>query len=673
MGTQLGTHRIIEFNNGEIRRGKYPFIYQDPRASELDWMRKTEGLDEVVKGAGSEFEMIKRLAAWTAKQWMYGGPGDDGTYGAEAIGRIHQGLSQGRVCGTYCVVFADALFSFGIQSRFLSIGTDKFIDPQSKKELHYYHAVGDVWSNDYQKWVYMDGNFACYFEDENGIPQSIFELQEALLSGRKEGIRLVFCGEYAKSTAPIFKKFPHFKDRWFPYAIRSINIFHNLDLLMANNIHSPDWQPSGKGPEGEKLGAMRLYYKPARPGFSPHYFDRSHYEVTNDIRDVTWNLYDTEITIERKDRGGEGTAPLRLKTFAPFLDCFLVRENGGNWQERKPTQLKDHHAELALVWKLRPGLNTLEARTRNTRGRLGVVRRVRLSDDPLSVPPRFVGRPGSLAGSAYGSVVFSETENGFLFGPAGPGLVRKTGKPKKEIRLRGPDGDPVAIERFCIDASGNFIAVAGHTVHKFDPSGKHLLAFGSEGRGKGELMNIGGVAVNRRGQIAVSDADFHRLARVQLFSPDGKHLRTIGGYGARPGELNLPAELAFAPNGHLYVVDAGNHRVQVFNTRGNCTTQIGPEIPTYGRLRFPSGLCLARHGERELLYLVDTFNHRVLVTDLKGRPVGAFAGYSPTVETDPGKFRQPRSIAVQGNDLCVLQPPSLYTFRQAIPGHAFSE
>ena len=659
-----GKHRIIELSNGEIRRGKYPFVYQDLMEPELDWMRKTEKLDEVVEGAKSEFEIIKRLAGWTAKQWMYGGAGRDGKHGTEAISLIHQGVGQGRVCGTYCIVFADALFSFGIQSRFLSIGTDEFTHTKTKKKMHYYHAVGDVWSNDHQKWVYVDGNFACYFEDENGIPQSIFELQEALLENDKTGIRLVFCGDYTESTAPIFRKFPRFRDEWFPYALRSLNIFHNMDLLMANNVHAPDWHSSGKGPKGEKLGAMRLYYKPDRPGFTPHFFDKSHYEVTSEIGDVTWNLYDIEIGLDHENGIVDGgPVPLRLTTFAPFMDCFLTRVNGGEWSEQKPSQTEGHDAELTYSWRLKPGLNTFEVRTRNRRGSLGVVRRLVLSDDPVSVVPQYVSQPGGISGGC-GSVVWSARDSAFLLGPGRGGTIGKVGKSRESVPLTGPDGQPLTFAKFSADEAGNLVVASDHAVHRFDPTGKRLLTFGAKGSDTGQFMNIGGVAVSAEGRIAVSDADVNRVARVQVFDENGKHLRTIGKFGSAPGELNLPAELVYAPDGSLYVVDAGNHRVQRFDAEGKCLSQIGPDLPGYGTLHFPSGICLASHGERRFLYIVDTFNHRVVITDLSGRLVGNFGGYSAIAESEHGRFRQPRSIAVHDDDIVVLQPPVVYSFRR---------
>lgn len=653
-----GRYHIIKLDTGVVRKGQYEFTYENIMHPELDWLRQTEGLDEVVAGARTEFEMITRLAAWTAEQWMYGGYGGSGKNGTEILARIHQGLGQGRVCGSYNLVFADALLSFGIQPRFLNIGTDEFVHPQTKKKQRYWHAVGDVWSNDYQKWVYMDGNFACYFEDGHGIPQSIFDLQQALLTGNTKGIRLVFCGEYARSTAPIFERYPHFRDDWFPTTLRDVRIFYNLDMLMANNVHDPKWHSSGKGPKGEKLGPMRLYYKPNHPGFSPFFFDTLHYEVTDDVKDVTWNLYDVEIGLERTGDMITGRQlPLRMKTFAPFLETFLVRMDGGQWREVPATRVAGHDAELGYIWALGDGLNTFEVRVRNTRGRLGVVRGLRVSNDPLSMPPTFVKRAG---GAGMGSVVFSAKHQGFFAGPSRGGAVRLDAK-QPPIQLQGPDGAPIAPSKFCIDEQGCFIAACGHTIHKFDSTGKHLLSFGSEGSGKGQFRDIGGVAVGADGTIYVSDAHYHEQARVQVFDSQGSCLRVIGRYGARPGELNLPSGIAISAAGSVFVVDSGNHRIPVFATGGKLLRQIGPEVRGYGRLRFPSGICVGRHGKRELLYIVDTFNHQVVITELDGKLVGSFGGYSPVAK--PGKFLQPRSIAAHGGRVYVLQPPVIYEFR----------
>ena len=349
-----------------------------------------------------------------------------------------------------------------------------------------------------------------------------------------------------------------------------------------------------------------------------------------------------------------------MKTFAPFLESFLVRIDGGHWAELPPSRRNEHDAELDHEWPLHDGLNTLEVRVRNQRGRLGVVRKVRLSNDSVSLVPEVTGKAMTVgAGQGFGSVVYSQRDRAFFAGPCGEKqTIVRLGADQRAIGLTDADGNRVAPGKFCIDQDGSFVVAHGHTVSRFDGEGQHLLSFG----GEGEFRNIGGIAVDAHGKIYVSDADTYRLARVQVFDRDGKCVCAFGKYGRGPGEFNLPSEIAVASDGTVCVVDSGNHRIQVLRPDGEYSRQIGPDVPAYGRLHFPSGLCVAVRGNREVLYVVDTFNHRVLVTELDGTLLGSFGGYSATDE--PGKFLQPRSVAAADGTIYVLAPPNLYTFRE---------
>ena len=48
---QPNAYRVISIDSGKIVRSRYPFTYQDIMHPDLTWLRRTEGLDEVVAGA----------------------------------------------------------------------------------------------------------------------------------------------------------------------------------------------------------------------------------------------------------------------------------------------------------------------------------------------------------------------------------------------------------------------------------------------------------------------------------------------------------------------------------------------------------------------------------------------------------------------------------------------
>jgi DNA-binding beta-propeller fold protein YncE len=86
-------------------------------------------------------------------------------------------------------------------------------------------------------------------------------------------------------------------------------------------------------------------------------------------------------------------------------------------------------------------------------------------------------------------------------------------------------------------------------------------SFGLLGDAPGDMPRIKGIAVDRRGQLWISDAV---LDQVSIYNPDGRYMMSLGGSGGAPGQFSFPAGIAAHPDGRIAVVDAFNLRVQVF-------------------------------------------------------------------------------------------------------------
>lgn len=98
-------------------------------------------------------------------------------------------------------------------------------------------------------------------------------------------------------------------------------------------------------------------------------------------------------------------------------------------------------------------------------------------------------------------------------------------------------------------------------IQSFDAdSGEYVSEFGRLGDAPGEMPRIKGIAVDRRGQVWVTDG---HLDTVSLYDLDGNLLISIGGTGSSPGEFSFPTGVAVHPDGRVVVVDSLNRRLQI--------------------------------------------------------------------------------------------------------------
>ena len=103
-------------------------------------------------------------------------------------------------------------------------------------------------------------------------------------------------------------------------------------------------------------------------------------------------------------------------------------------------------------------------------------------------------------------------------------------------------------------------------MQKLTPDGRHLLSFGSEGSGDGEMNMPWGICVAPDGSVFVAD---WRNDRIQQFSADGEFIAKFGESGDGDGQFTRPAGVAVDSDGNIYVTDWGNERVQVLAGDGS--------------------------------------------------------------------------------------------------------
>ena len=121
-----------------------------------------------------------------------------------------------------------------------------------------------------------------------------------------------------------------------------------------------------------------------------------------------------------------------------------------------------------------------------------------------------------------------------------------------------------------------------HRIQKFDPDGRPLVAWGSQGQGAGQFTEPLDVLVEPgTNQVFVADTWNHR---IQKFDANGQFLdqwgSASGQIGQEPGEFYGPRALALA-DGVLYVTDTGNKRIQRFAPDGSLLGAARGRRPAY--------------------------------------------------------------------------------------------
>lgn len=161
------------------------------------------------------------------------------------------------------------------------------------------------------------------------------------------------------------------------------------------------------------------------------------------------------------------------------------------------------------------------------------------------------------------------------------------------------------------DARGHYlIGQYGQTdrIQEYDPFGKLLRVWGSQGNMPGQFSRPQCLAVDPDGLLWVADACNHRLQVFDLTSPEPKLVRMWGEPGSQPGQLQTPYGIELDTDGTVLVCEYGNHRIQRFTAHGQSLAIWGGYGKNAGQLLHPWGLDLDAHRR---LHVLDTENFRV--------------------------------------------------------------
>lgn len=385
--TGLSAHVI---HNGEIVEPSFTYSYENLNHPDLKKYREAYQLDRIVAGANSEFEVILRLLNWAYRvpltfngySWNWNDVVAKPTYDKQQENTNSKKdppmpklngpfFDQRRMVGM-CLfptqALIGALLSMGLQARHVNINSEAMNG----------HEITEVWSNDFNKWVYLDPTLDTYYFDlKTGIPLNVLDIHQQLVSNMPRietwqhpfavdiaaevvskihiGIRqgnnpfsiLTSPGENGGGWA--FGTIGHF--RIIP---RNDFLSHPLPVPVHTGATSWGWD-----------GFLNWYDKifPKRDEFQNH---------SNRAIDFYQPLNQVKIFLNETDEAG--TLRVDLKNFTPGgFDRYLVSVNSDDWKFQK---------DNTWNWKLRSGKNIIKVRTRNIRGILGPVSEIDVNYNP---------------------------------------------------------------------------------------------------------------------------------------------------------------------------------------------------------------------------------------------------------------------------------------------------
>ena len=132
---------------------------------------------------------------------------------------------------------------------------------------------------------------------------------------------------------------------------------------------------------------------------------------------------------------------------------------------------------------------------------------------------------------------------------------------------------------------------------------------------EGRMKRPRGIAVNGKGEIAVTDYEGHCVA----FLDNAGSIRKLGSEGESDGHFKHPADVTFLTDDEILVADEWNQRIQQFDVRtGHVVKSFGRKGSQSGEFQNPLSVCTDEQGQ---VVVSDWLNDRIQIFLANGQPV----------------------------------------------------
>lgn len=326
---------VMAYDNftGQVDLSRYSWdSYNSPA---FDTLRTAYGLAEIAGRDSSEFNRMRNILHWVHTRWEH--VGDNQCPDADGLKLLRLAEKGERFrCVEYSVLLANCLTALGYPARVVGLQMDPVAFGTGRG-----HVVTEVWSNEYQKWILLDGQNDNWWVDGDGSVLSADECRWLLLDSSNATLRMVGQSDD--------RNYENLTRTWRRY-------FHHL-VYNTNETYFGD---DGHGKRFEYLSA----------GVMPELYFQGYPRNLSYLSDSSFaypSLNQTSITLLHPGKPGD-SLKVTLRHSMPFFDRYEIRVDQGGWIR----------SDSIFVWRLHPGENGIEARAVNKAGIYGKTSRVLL-------------------------------------------------------------------------------------------------------------------------------------------------------------------------------------------------------------------------------------------------------------------------------------------------------
>lgn len=314
--------KIIKYENKPLIASMFKFSYQPYNEKKLEILKKEYKLLDITHPAKNEFEKILLIMGWVNSRWKIGFP-HNVSYNFDALDILRRARNGEQFfCSEYVTTYIQLLSSLGITARYVGLFKG--------------HAISEVWSDDFDKWIVMDPTYNIYYE-ENGVPLNALELHNAWVSNNWKNIKVISKNSNNEISYYQFKLIDYYEN--FFVSMRNdwfTNVYPRWHPISNSIMNSIEWS------DGYTKNDIRVAKESNRE--QDLYWPLNHVY----IKLTDYNILENTISLK-----------LYLDTVTPNFDKFFIKLDD---KEEINT------VEPVFNWRLHKGLNTLEVASFNKFG-----------------------------------------------------------------------------------------------------------------------------------------------------------------------------------------------------------------------------------------------------------------------------------------------------------------